>query len=29
MIKAKLPRGPNLNLKPSDIRNSPIENEIQ
>lgn len=28
-IKAKLPRGSNLNLKPSDIKLSPIESEIE
>jgi GLPGLI family protein len=28
-IKAKLPRGANLNLKPSDIKNSPIESEFE
>jgi len=28
-IKAKLPRGANLNLKPSDIKLSPIESEIE
>jgi GLPGLI family protein len=28
-IKAKLPRGSNLNIKPSDIKLSPIESEIE